>query len=91
MKIRKIYKVCIVGTANFYFDINPLFRLERNVIETNKEKALEYCAKDFDRILSKTAKFNFKETIKLFILDILGLKSFNVSFNIEKGRVENDR
>lgn len=89
MKIRKVYKVCIVGTANLGFDIHPLFCLEQNVIETSKEKAFKYCSDRFDKILSSTIKFNFKESIKLFILDILGLKSFKISFDIKKGKVEN--
>ena len=89
MKIRKVYNVSVVGVVNRGCYIQPLVHIQKNVIETDKDKALEYCAKNFDRILSKTAKFNFKETANLFILDILGLKSFGISFNIEKGRVEN--
>lgn len=93
MEIRKIYKVSVVGTLKAFHDCceHPLVHMEKNVIESNEEQALNYCIKNFDRVLSKTVKFNLKETIKLFVLDILGLKSFKISFDIEKGRIENDR
>lgn len=86
--MEKVYKISLVGFKN-YGVLKPLYFQSENVKAHNKaeaEERLKTLSEKYSNVWSTNIEFNFKETVKLFILNMLGLESIKLETKKKNGK-----
>lgn len=81
--MKKVYRVSVVGVPS---DTKCAVVLRENTIAKNEKTAFEQVSGKFgfDKIWTKHVSVNWKETMKMLLLDMIGLKSVTLSFERKK-------